>query len=215
MILGIPHLFQWPITVNYCSNFISQLSHLILAYIYVILHMHNVRKSYICKLWKEFAARQTGGDHLWLVQTSQLVPGSITVYSMGPSGARGARSLPPAAIMGQSRQAALRGLPHSAAWRQFFRTADAGVLLTPSHFLIGRPIMSKCPVDDELPEISPKDMALRKEYKNELLCVFWQHWKRKYLRSLPPYKGGPVRTASRLVQWYFSIMRGLQDYSSL
>ena len=67
------------------------------------------------------------GD-LWLVQemTRKLVPGSITVCSMGPSVARGViitgscRSPPLWTGDGGRRLAALSGLPHSAARRQFF-----------------------------------------------------------------------------------------------
>ena len=75
---------------------------------------------------------------------------------------------------------------------------DTGVLLTPSNFLIDRHVKSKCPVNDEVPEISPEDMALLMEYCKELVDVFWHRWTKEYRRFLPPYKGGPVEDSIKI-----------------
>ena len=62
----------------------------------------------------------------WSGMTGELVPGSIIVCSMGSSTARGVkitgvcRSPPLPDGVGRRRLAALSGLPHSAARRQFF-----------------------------------------------------------------------------------------------
>ena len=55
MLLGILKLFQWSIIVKDCSNFITESSCLILANIYVVLHVHNVHNAYMYKLQMELS----------------------------------------------------------------------------------------------------------------------------------------------------------------
>ena len=73
------------------------------------------------------AARQPCGGNLWLVQmTSKLLPGPITLCSMGPSVARGVKITGPCRLPplrtgdGRWRLAALSGLQHSADRQQIF-----------------------------------------------------------------------------------------------
>ena len=121
--IGITQLLQLLITVNYCSNFIAQLSCLIFTCIYLILPAYNVHNAYMCKLRKELppvnlvavTCNSCSG------MTGKLVPGSIIVCSMGSSTARGVkitgvcRSAPLPDGVRRRRLAALSGLPHSAA----------------------------------------------------------------------------------------------------
>ena len=126
--IGITHLLQLLITVNFCSNFIAWLSCLIFTYIYLILPVYNVQNAYMCKLRKELPpinlAAVTCDSCSGM--TGKLVPGSIIVCSMGSSTARGVKitgvcrspALPDG--VGRRRLAALSGLPHSVAPRQIF-----------------------------------------------------------------------------------------------
>ena len=66
---------------------------------------------------------------------------------------------------------------------------EAGVPLTPSHFLVGRPVISKPAGPSEIPNSGADDLSLRLSYRNDLVEKFWHLWIKEYLRSLPPYRG--------------------------
>ena len=96
--------------------------------IYLTLPVHNVHNAYMCKLRKELPpvnlAAVTCDSCSGM--TGKLVPGSIIVCGMGSSTAQGVkitgvcRSPPLPDEVGRRRLAALSGLRHSAARRQFF-----------------------------------------------------------------------------------------------
>ncbi|XP_063856262.1 uncharacterized protein LOC135098011 [Scylla paramamosain] len=62
--------------------------------------------------------------------------------------------------------------------------------LTPSHFILGR--NSTCtPSDvDESPIISPEDLYIRKNIRNQRLEHFWKVWREDYIANLPPVVKG-------------------------
>ena len=66
---------------------------------------------------------------------------------------------------------------------------EARVPLTPSHFLVGRTVISKPAGLSEIPTSSADDLALRLSYRNDLVEKFWHLWIKMYLRSLPPHRG--------------------------
>ena len=104
--------------------------------IFLILPVYNVHNAYVCKLRKELPpvnlAAVTCDSCSGM--TGKLVPGSIIVCSMGSRTARGVkitgvcRSPPLPDGVGRRRQAALSGLPHSAARRQFFLAPTVPIL---------------------------------------------------------------------------------------
>ena len=64
---------------------------------------------------------------------------------------------------------------------------EDGEILTPSHFLIGRKVMSKSTLDHE--SFKYEDLVSRWEVQSEALDEFWSFWNTEYLRNLPPFKG--------------------------
>ena len=66
---------------------------------------------------------------------------------------------------------------------------EARVPLTPSHFLVGRPVISKPAGPSEITSSSADDLSLRLCYRNDLVEKFWHLWIKEHLGSLPPYRG--------------------------
>ena len=64
---------------------------------------------------------------------------------------------------------------------------EDGEILTPSHFLIGRKVMSKSSLDHQ--SFKHEDLVGRWEVQNEALDEFLSFWNTVYLRNLPPFKG--------------------------
>ena len=73
---------------------------------------------------------------------------------------------------------------------------EAGVPLTPSHFLVGRPVISKPAGPSEIP--SSSDLSLHLSYHNDIVEKFWHLWIKEYLRSLPPYRGPLLENSLRV-----------------
>lgn len=70
---------------------------------------------------------------------------------------------------------------------------DSGMVLTPSHFLVGRSLgCGPSSVVQENPVVSAQDLVFRQECRNQLLDEFWSCWLSEYLRNLPPCKKSPV-----------------------
>ena len=66
-------------------------------------------------------------------------------------------------------------------------TLEDGEILTPSHFLIGRKVMSKPNLEND--SFKYEDLVSRWEAQNDALEEFWSVWSNVYLRNLPPFKG--------------------------
>ena len=64
---------------------------------------------------------------------------------------------------------------------------DDGEVLTPSHFLIGRKVMSKSALSHDTHK--SVDLVQKWEAQNDALDEFWSFWTLVYLRNLPPFKG--------------------------
>ncbi|XP_068227975.1 uncharacterized protein [Palaemon carinicauda] len=62
--------------------------------------------------------------------------------------------------------------------------------LTPSHFILGRNITSKPPVDIEPYVVTPDDLRDREEIVNKRLEQFWSVWRKDYIANLPPVVKG-------------------------
>ena len=62
--------------------------------------------------------------------------------------------------------------------------------LTPSHFILGRVITSKPPVDIEPHIVTPEDLYERKRIENKRLEHFWNVRRKDYIANLPPVVKG-------------------------
>ena len=70
---------------------------------------------------------------------------------------------------------------------------DGDSPLTPSHFLLGRTVLSKPVVDgDGHFSVSRDGLFSHLSYRDEQLEKFWYLWVNSYLRSLPPFRGSSV-----------------------
>ena len=72
---------------------------------------------------------------------------------------------------------------------------DSGSPLTPSHFLIGRPVVCKPIVGSvgSVGSISTEDLSLRQELRDQTIESFWSSWVNEYIRGLPVCRGSRFR----------------------
>ena len=69
-------------------------------------------------------------------------------------------------------------------------TSSDRIVITPSHFLIGRNSCSKPNETDNPCEISPYDIFERLNINNDFLRKFWTIWNKLYITNLPPIVRG-------------------------
>ena len=69
---------------------------------------------------------------------------------------------------------------------------DAEVPLTPAHFLGCQPVGVQLPPAKEH-TVKPRDLAVRRKLRNELLDYFWDMWSTDYIRNLPVCRSATAR----------------------
>jgi hypothetical protein len=58
-------------------------------------------------------------------------------------------------------------------------------VITPAHFLIGRPFFTPVKEADEACDVTNERLVERKQHRHAVLERFWTEWKLEYLRMLP------------------------------